>query len=77
VAARAREGDSLDRQLREVGTRSALLVRTRRVRATVNVFYTSNVEFYLRETGGLPRFFDNVAALSVDRDSIFIRVVHR
>ena len=45
----------------------------RRRRATVNVFYTSNVEFYLRETGGLPRFFDNVAALPVDRDSIFIR----
>jgi hypothetical protein len=39
----------------------------------VNVFYTSNVEFYLRETGGLTRFFDNVAALPVDRDSIFIR----
>jgi hypothetical protein len=45
----------------------------RRRHATVNVFYTSNVEFYLREAGGLPRFFDNVAALPVDRDSIFIR----
>ena len=51
----------------------AVGVYLRRHRATVNVFYTSNVEFYLRETGGLPRFFDNVAALPVDRDSIFIR----
>jgi hypothetical protein len=45
----------------------------RRHRATVNVFYTSNVEFYLVDTGGLPRFFENVASLPVGRDSVFIR----
>ena len=45
----------------------------RRHRAKVNVFYTSNVEFYLVDNGSLPRFFDNVASLPVDRDSVFIR----
>jgi hypothetical protein len=42
-------------------------------RAVVDVFYTSNVEFYLFENGGWNRFLDNVASLPLGRDSVFIR----
>ena len=42
-------------------------------RAVVDVFYTSNVEFYLFENGGWNRFLGNVASLPLDRDSVFIR----
>jgi hypothetical protein len=42
-------------------------------RATVSVFYTSNVEFYLFENAGWRNFFANVAALPLDRHSLFIR----
>jgi hypothetical protein len=42
-------------------------------RAVVDVFYTSNVEFYLFENGGWNRFLSNVASLPRDRDSVFIR----
>jgi hypothetical protein len=41
--------------------------------AVVDVFYTSNVEFYLFENGGWNRFLENVASLPLDRDSVFIR----
>jgi hypothetical protein len=41
--------------------------------AQVDVFYTSNVEFYLFESGGWNRFLENVASLPLDRDSVFIR----
>jgi hypothetical protein len=41
--------------------------------AVVDVFYTSNVEFYLFENGGWNRFLGNVASLPLDRDSVFIR----
>jgi hypothetical protein len=41
--------------------------------ATVSVFYTSNVEFYLFENGGWKNFFANVASLPLDDDSVFIR----
>jgi hypothetical protein len=41
--------------------------------ATVNAFYTSNVEFYLFEHGGWRDFASNVAALPLDRNSLFIR----
>ena len=44
-------------------------------RAAVSVFYTSNVEFYLFEHGGWNVFLDNVAALPLDRNSVFIRAV--
>jgi hypothetical protein len=41
--------------------------------ARVNVFYTSNVEFYLFEHGGWNGFLANVATLPLDRNSVFIR----
>jgi hypothetical protein len=41
--------------------------------AAVNVFYTSNVEFYLFETAGWKDFFANVASLPIDASSVFIR----
>jgi len=41
--------------------------------ATVSVFYTSNVEFYLFETAGWKNFFTNVAGLPVDASSVFVR----
>jgi hypothetical protein len=41
--------------------------------ATVSVFYTSNVEFYLFENAGWKEFFNNVAALPTDGNSVFIR----
>jgi hypothetical protein len=41
--------------------------------ATVTAFYTSNVEFYLFQSEDWKRFYHNVAALPVDRNSFFIR----
>ena len=41
--------------------------------ATVSVFYVSNVEQYLQQNGVWPAFCANVAALPLDRSSIFIR----
>jgi hypothetical protein len=41
--------------------------------ATVTVFYTSNVEFYLFEDARWKSFFDNVALLPVNDHSLFIR----
>jgi hypothetical protein len=41
--------------------------------ATVTVFYTSNVEFYLFENGGWKNFFTNIGALPLDANSLFIR----
>jgi hypothetical protein len=41
--------------------------------ATVSVFYVSNVEQYLERNGVWPAFCANVAALPLDRSSIFIR----
>jgi hypothetical protein len=41
--------------------------------ATVSVFYTSNVEFYLFESAGWKAFFTNVASLPLDDHSVFIR----
>jgi hypothetical protein len=39
----------------------------------VSVFYVSNVEDYLQRNGAWPKFCANVAALPLDRGSIFIR----
>jgi hypothetical protein len=41
--------------------------------AMVSVFYVSNVEQYLEQKGVWPAFCANVAALPLDRSSIFIR----
>jgi hypothetical protein len=41
--------------------------------ATVSVFYTSNVEFYLFESAAWKTFFENVAALPLDDQSVFVR----
>jgi hypothetical protein len=41
--------------------------------AVVNVFYVSNVEQYLEQNGVWPAFCANVAAMPLDRSSIFIR----
>ena len=41
--------------------------------ATVGAFYVSNVEQYLDQNGVWPAFCANVAALPLDRSSIFIR----
>jgi hypothetical protein len=41
--------------------------------ATVSVFYLSNVEDYLERNGVWPAFCANVAALPLDRSSMFIR----
>lgn len=41
--------------------------------ATVSVFYVSNVEQYLERSGVWPAFCANVAALPLDRSSMFIR----
>jgi hypothetical protein len=41
--------------------------------ATVNVFYVSTVEHYLRDSGTLPVFCANVASLPLTPDSVFIR----
>jgi hypothetical protein len=52
----------------------------RELKATVNVFYVSNVESYLfrvapgAPNGGAQKFYENVAALPLDPSSIFIRV---
>src|SRR6185436_10244179 len=49
-------------------------------KATVRVFYVSNVEQYLfrsapgARNGGAPMFYENVAALPLDASSTFIRV---
>ena len=43
--------------------------------ATVTVFYTSNVEQYLRPFGTWSDFCSNVATLPLDRTSTFIRTV--
>jgi hypothetical protein len=41
--------------------------------ASVSVFYTSNVEFYLFENARWKNFFTNVAGLPLDRNSVFVR----
>jgi hypothetical protein len=41
--------------------------------ATVSVFYTSNVEFYLFQTDDWKKFFKTVSDLPVGPDSVFIR----
>jgi hypothetical protein len=41
--------------------------------AAVTAFYTSNVEFYLFQSDDWRRFYNNVAELPVDRNSVFIR----
>ena len=41
--------------------------------AIVSAFYVSNVEQYLQQNGVWPAFCANVAALPVDRSSVFIR----
>ena len=41
--------------------------------ATVSAFYVSNVEQYLQQNGRWPAFCANVAALPLDRESVFIR----
>lgn len=41
--------------------------------AAIGAFYVSNVEQYLQRNGKWPAFCANVAALPLDRDSIFIR----
>ena len=41
--------------------------------ATVSAFYTSNVEFYLFQSDDWKRFFNNVAELPVNHNSMFIR----
>jgi hypothetical protein len=43
-------------------------------RATVSVFYLSNVESYLRRDGTWPAFCANVATMPLNETSIFIRV---
>ena len=44
-------------------------------RATVSVFYLSNVESSLRRAGSWPAFCANVASMPLNEGSIFIRVV--
>jgi hypothetical protein len=39
----------------------------------VSAFYTSNVEFYLFQSDDWRRFFNNVAELPMDKDSVFVR----
>ena len=39
----------------------------------VSAFYTSNVEFYLFQSDDWRRFFNNVAELPLDKDSVFVR----
>jgi hypothetical protein len=39
----------------------------------VSTFYTSNVEYYLFENGQWSRYVDNVRALPVTDDAVFIR----
>jgi hypothetical protein len=46
-------------------------------RATVSVFYVSNVEQYLFQDGAFDAFARNVATLPVDRSSAFVRSVSR
>jgi hypothetical protein len=41
--------------------------------ARVTAFYTSNVEFYLFQTEDWKKFFDNVAGLPKNTNSVFIR----
>jgi len=41
--------------------------------ATVSAFYVSNVEQYMQQNGVWPAFCANVAALPLDRSSVFIR----
>lgn len=41
--------------------------------ASVTAFYTSNVEFYLFQSDDWKKFFNNVASLPVDTNSVFIR----
>jgi hypothetical protein len=41
--------------------------------ATVTTFYTSNVEFYLFQSEDWKRFFQNINALPLDENSLFIR----
>jgi hypothetical protein len=55
------------------GSRGSIGAWLRARGATVNVFYVSNVEQYLQPNGVWPAFCANVAALPLDRSSIFIR----
>lgn len=41
--------------------------------AVINAFYTSNVEQYLFRNAVAARFYENVAALPIDEQSIFLR----
>jgi hypothetical protein len=41
--------------------------------ATVSVFYTSNVEQYLFQNGVWQAFYENVASLPIDAESLFLR----
>jgi hypothetical protein len=57
-----------DKALRSIGQ----YLKARR--ATVSLFYTSNVEQYLFQSGDhWRRFFDNLSALPVDRNSMVLR----
>ena len=38
-----------------------------------SIFYTSNVEFYLFQSDDWRRFFNNVAELPMNQNSVFIR----
>jgi hypothetical protein len=56
-----------DRALRSIG-------RYLKQHATpVSAFYTSNVEFYLFQSDDWRRFFNNVADLPLDKNSVFVR----
>jgi len=44
-------------------------------RATVSVFYTSNVEQYLFRDDAWQRFYENVGAMPIDGRSTFIRAI--
>lgn len=56
-----------DKALRSVGR------FLRRHGATVTAFYTSNVEFYLFQSDDWKKFFNTVAGMPLDRESLFIR----
>jgi hypothetical protein len=56
-----------DKALRSVGR------YLRQRGAVVSAFYTSNVEFYLFQSDNWRKFYNNIAELPVDRDSVFIR----
>ena len=56
-----------DRALRAVGDHA------RRLGQPVSAFYVSNVEFYLLRDGTFPAFVENVRALPLTDDALFIR----